>query len=93
MLNGFLQYITFESHQAIKHVHYKLNKITPSNITHLLNTLGTTLKIQKKLYQYTQEESYSSQTAMCTALWQRKRAQRCYNSGTDGAETTMCTLV
>ena len=50
MLNGFLQYITFESHQAIKHVHYKLNKITPSNITHLLNTLGTTFKKTLPVY-------------------------------------------
>ena len=28
-----------------------------------------------------------------TALWQRKRAQRCDSSGTDSAEITMCTLV
>ena len=30
---------------------------------------------------------------MCTALWQRKRAQRCDSSGSDSAEVTMCTLV
>ena len=79
MLNGFLQYITFESHQAIKHVHYKLNKITPSNITHLLNTLSTTLKIQKN--------STSIHRKNPTAVRQRY-AQRCGSENEHSVVTT-----
>ena len=40
-----------------------------------------------------QEESHSGQTPMCTALWQRKRAERSDGSGSDSAEITMCALV
>ena len=37
---------------------------------------------------------YSAVTAKTnTALWQRKRAQRCDSSGSDSAEITMCTLL
>ena len=38
---------------------------------------------------HTQEESYSGLTPMCTALWQRKRAQRCDSDGADSNVTVL----
>ena len=40
----------------------------------------------------TQKESHNSWTPVCTALWQRKRAQRCDSSGSERAEITIDTL-
>ena len=57
---------------------------------HAVTSIGRTLLCGPH---YPQEESHSGLTTMCTALWQRKRAQRCDSSGSDSAEITMCTLV
>ena len=69
--------------------------------SHMSSTLGSghgcpcsdTLGEKGRVYCVTQEESHSGQTPMCTALWQRKGAQRCGSENEHSVVTAVVVTV